>query len=151
MLSRPPFVLQHRAAEFVLGFAAVPRPRPTKQSPLVLVIDDSEDNREVYAQFLTHVGWRVAIAVDGVEGLAQATSLKPDAIVLDLGMPKMDGWEVAQRLKANQATKKIPVLALTGHALDQSKQRAMSAGVDDYLVKPCLPADLVAAIRRHLR
>jgi two-component system, cell cycle response regulator DivK len=118
---------------------------------LVLVIDDSEDNREVYAQFLTHVGWRVAIAVDGVEGLAQATELKPDAIVLDLGMPKMDGWEVAKRLKANHVTRRIPVLALTGHALDQSKQRAEAAGVDDYLVKPCLPAELVAAIRRHLK
>ena len=129
----------------------MPRPRPTKESPLVLVIDDSEDNREVYAQFLTHVGWRVAIAVDGVEGLAQATALRPDAIVLDLGMPKMDGWEVAKRLKANSVTRRIPVLALTGHALDQSKQRAVAAGVDDYLVKPCLPADLVSAIRRHLK
>jgi two-component system cell cycle response regulator DivK len=117
----------------------------------VLVIDDSEDNREVYAQFLTHVGWRVAIAVDGVEGLAQAHALKPDAIVLDLGMPKMDGWEVAKRLKADNVTRRIPILALTGHALDQSKQRALAAGVDDYLVKPCLPADLIAAIRRHLK
>lgn len=135
----------------MLGFATVPRPRPTKDAPLVLVIDDSEDNREVYAQFLQHVGWRVAIAVDGVEGLAQATALRPDAIVLDLGMPKMDGWEVAKRLKADSVTRRIPVLALTGHALDQSKQRAVAAGVDAYLVKPCLPADLVAAIRRHLK
>jgi two-component system cell cycle response regulator DivK len=143
--------VERRPAPFVLGFATVPRLRPTKETPLVLVIDDSEDNREVYAQFLLHVGWRVAIAVDGVEGLAQATALRPDAIVLDLGMPKMDGWEVAKRLKANTVTRRIPVLALTGHALDQSKQRAVAAGVDDYLVKPCLPADLVAAIRRHLK
>jgi CheY-like chemotaxis protein len=80
---------------------------PSLAAPLVLVIDDIEDNREVYAQFLRHEGLRVVLAEDGELGLAQAAALQPSVIILDLGMPKMDGWEVARRLKANEATRAI--------------------------------------------
>jgi CheY-like chemotaxis protein len=127
---------------------------PTKGSasaPLVLVIDDAEDNREVYVQFFEFQGWRTATASDGEDGLDKASALKPSVIVLDLSLPVMDGWEVARRLKAKGATRSIPVIALTGHALDDSRRKAMAAGVDEYLTKPCLPADLAAVIRRHLR
>jgi CheY-like chemotaxis protein len=123
----------------------------TLPPPLVLVIDDVEDNRDVYEQFLRHEGWRVASAVDGIEGLSKAESLKPNVVVLDMGLPKMDGWEVANRLKSGPATSGIPVIALTGHVTTEARQRALTAGVDDFIAKPCLPADLVAAIRRHLR
>lgn len=115
------------------------------------MIDDVEDNRDVYEQFLRHEGWRVASAADGVEGLSMAASLKPDVVILDMGLPKMDGWEVTNRLKSSSATSGIPVIALTGHVTKESRQRALTAGVDDFIAKPCLPADLVAAIRRHLR
>jgi two-component system cell cycle response regulator DivK len=127
---------------------------PAKGSPpppLVLVIDDAEDNREVYVQFFEFQGWRTATASDGEDGLDKASALAPTVIVLDLSLPLMDGWEVARRLKANGKTRSIPVIALTGHALDDSRRKAMAAGVDEYLTKPCLPADLAAVIRRHLR
>ena len=119
--------------------------------PLVLVIDVAEDNREVYLQFFEFQGWLTASASDGQDGLDKASALKPSVIVLDLSLPIMDGWEVARRLKSDPATKAIPLLALTGHALDDSRKKALAAGVDDYLTKPCLPADLAAAIRRHLK
>ena len=120
-------------------------------APLVLVIDDAEDNREVYVQFFEFQGWRTATASDGEDGLEKASALAPSVIVLDLSLPVMDGWEVARRLKKNGKTRTIPVIALTGHALDDSRRKAMAAGVDEYLTKPCLPADLAAVIRRHLR
>jgi two-component system, cell cycle response regulator DivK len=123
----------------------------SESAPLVLVIDDVEDNRDVYEQFLRHAGFRVALAADGEEGLAKAVTLQPNVIVLDLGLPVMDGWEVARRLKASQATRGIPVVALTGHVTKESRERALRAGVDEYCTKPCAPKDLVASIRRHLK
>ena len=124
---------------------------PADTTPLVLVIDDVEDNREVYTQFLSHQGWRVATAADGEDGLAKAQSLRPSVIILDLGLPKMDGWEVAQRLKNTPATSAIPIVALTGHVTREARQRALTAGVNEFCTKPCLPPDLVATIRRHLK
>ena len=124
---------------------------PADSAPLVLVIDDVEDNRDVYAQFLRHEGWRVATAVDGEDGLAKATQLQPTVIILDLGLPKMDGWEVAKHLKSTPATSAIAVVALTGHVTAEARQRALTAGVDEFCTKPCLPADLVATIRRHMK
>ena len=124
---------------------------PSDTAPLVLVIDDVEDNREVYTQFLTHQGWRVATAADGEDGLAKAESLRPSVIILDLGLPKMDGWEVAQRLRNTPATSAIPIVALTGHVTREARQRALTAGVNEFCTKPCLPPDLVATIRRHLK
>jgi two-component system, cell cycle response regulator DivK len=120
-------------------------------SPLVLMIDDVEDNRDMYAQIVSHAGWRAAAAADGEEGLKLAEALKPNVIVLDMGLPKMDGWEVANRLKSAPATSGIPVIALTGHVTREARQRAITAGVDEFIAKPCLPVDLVEAIRRHLR
>jgi two-component system, cell cycle response regulator DivK len=119
-------------------------------APLILVIDDTEDNREVYVQFFRYQGWRVEAAADGIEGLRLAAEFKPAVIVLDLGLPKMDGWEVAERLKADAATRDIPIIACTGHAVEELKKRAFKAGVAEYIVKPVLPTDLVALIRRHL-
>lgn len=121
------------------------------QAPLILVIDDNEDNRDLYEQFLEHKGWRVATASDGVLGLERATSLHPDVIVLDLGLPKIDGWEVARRLKGDPNTEAIPVIAVTAHAMGGSKQRALAAGVDAFQTKPFLPQELVAEIERLLR
>jgi two-component system, cell cycle response regulator DivK len=129
----------------------MPAPSPPISAPLVLVIDDVEDNREVYEQFLCHEGWRVETAVDGEDGLVKAAALKPSVVILDMGLPKMDGWEVANRLKSAPATNGIPVIALTGHVTREARQRATTAGVDDFIAKPCLPTDLFAAIRRHLR
>ncbi len=118
--------------------------------PLILVVDDFEDNREMYTQFLRFSGYRVAEAVDGVEALDKAATLKPDLIVMDLSLPRMDGWEATRRLKKDPATSHIPVVALTGHALAGHAEGARSAGCDSFVTKPCIPADLEAEIRRVL-
>ena len=114
-------------------------------------MDDLEDNRDLYRQFFTHKGFGFIAASSGPEGLAEAARVLPDVIVLDLGMPGMDGWEVITRLKADPATSAIPVIALTGHVTDESKRRALEAGVDEYCTKPCRPDELLAAVQRHLR
>jgi len=118
--------------------------------PLILVVDDFEDNREMYTQFLRFSGYRVAEAVDGVEALDKAAALKPDLIVMDLSLPRMDGWEATRRLKKDPVTSHIPVVALTGHALAGHAEGARAAGCDSFVTKPCIPADLEAEIRRVL-
>jgi CheY-like chemotaxis protein len=120
----------------------MPRKPVSSADPLILLVDDVADNLDAYAQFFTHNGWRTATASTGQDGLTKAASLLPDVIVLDLGMPGMDGWEVARRLKGNTVTQAIPIIALTGHVLGDARRRAHDAGVDEYLTKPCLPADL---------
>jgi two-component system, cell cycle response regulator DivK len=123
-------------------------PAPDGDQPLVLLVDDSEDNREVYAQYLAFSGFRVEIAVDGVEAVEKASLLHPDVIVMDLSLPRLDGWEATRQIKSAPATSGIPVIALTGHAVSESKRRALDVGCSGYLTKPCLPDILVSEIRR---
>jgi two-component system, cell cycle response regulator DivK len=120
------------------------------KGPLVLIVDDVQDNRTVYVLFLKFSGYRVAEAENGVEALRQAESLMPDVIVMDLSLPVMDGWEATRRLKRDPRTKKIPVVVLTGHALPEHAQAARDAGCDLVITKPCLPDQLMDAIRRIL-
>jgi CheY-like chemotaxis protein len=121
---------------------------PGGAAPLVLLVDDSEDNREVYEQFLKFAGFRVESAVDGVEAVEKAGALKPDVIVKDLSLPRLDGWEATRQIKAAPETRGIPVIALTGHAVSESKRKAQEVGCSGYLTKPCLPDVLVSEIRR---
>jgi two-component system cell cycle response regulator DivK len=123
-------------------------PAADASQPLVLLVDDSEDNREVYAQYLAFSGFRVEIAVDGVEAVEKAAALHPDVIVMDLSLPRLDGWEATRQIKTAPATSDIPVIALTGHAVSESKRRAFDVGCSGYLTKPCLPDILVSEIRR---
>ena len=118
--------------------------------PLVLVVDDFQDNREMYAEFLAYQGFRVIQAANGVEALDQAFTNRPDIIIMDLSLPVMDGWEATRRLKADQRTHGIPVVALTGHAMHGHSKGAMEAGCDSFVAKPCLPDQLVAEIRKML-
>jgi CheY-like chemotaxis protein len=118
--------------------------------PLVLVVDDFDDNRIMYAEYLEYSGFRVAEAANGVDAIEKAGTLAPDLIVMDLALPIVDGWEATRRLKENEATKSIPVVALTGHALEGHSKRARAAGCDDFLVKPCLPETLVGKVRELL-
>jgi len=120
------------------------------QQPLVLVVDDFQDNREMYAEFLAYQGFRVIQAANGVEALDQAFTNRPDIIIMDLSLPVMDGWEATRRLKADQRTHGIPVVALTGHAMHGHSKGAMEAGCDSFVAKPCLPDQLVAEIRKML-
>jgi two-component system cell cycle response regulator DivK len=120
------------------------------REPLILLVDDFEDNRAMYAQFLTFAGFRVAEAANGKEALAKAAELLPDLVVMDLSLPVMDGWEATRRLKSDERTRGILVLALTGHALGGHSEGARDAGCDGFVTKPCLPEDLVTEIRRML-
>ena len=119
-------------------------------SPLILVVDDYQDAREMYAEYLQFSGFRVAEARNGNEAVAQAFSLRPDLILMDLSLPGMDGWEATRVLKADDRTKHIPVVALTGHALAGASEGARKAGCDSFVTKPCLPDDLVVEVRRML-
>lgn len=117
---------------------------------LILVVDDYQDAREMYAEYLQFSGFRVAEAKNGNEAVAQARSLKPDLILMDLSLPGMDGWEATRVLKADDTTKHIPIVALTGHALAGASEGARKAGCDSFVTKPCLPDDLVVEVRRML-
>jgi two-component system cell cycle response regulator DivK len=135
----------------VSGTSVEAATRPaSSEPPLVLIVDDYDDNREMYVQFLEYAGMRVAEAVNGKEALAKTTELKPDLIVMDLSLPGIDGWQATRTIKQDPATRDILVLALTGHALEGASQGARDAGCDGFLTKPCLPEDLCREIQRML-
>ena len=117
---------------------------------LVLVVEDYQDAREMYAAYLQFSGYRVAEATNGLEAIEKTLELFPDIILMDLALPKMDGWEATRRLKSDERTKHIPIVALTGHALAGHAEGARQAGCDSFVTKPCLPDALVAEIRRML-
>jgi two-component system cell cycle response regulator DivK len=116
--------------------------------PLVLVVDDLPDNRDLYAEYLEYMGYRVATAADGHEALAKAFELQPDAVLMDLSLPGVDGWEVTRRLKQDEATKQILIIGLSGHSLYAAD--AKLSGCDAFMAKPCLPETVADEIRRAL-
>lgn len=120
------------------------------QKPLILVVDDYADAREMYSEYLEFSGFRTAQAKNGAEALEQAFELTPDVILMDLSLPVMDGWEATRRLKKDPRTKGIPVVALTGHALEGHSESARDAGCDAFLAKPCLPDELVDHVKQIL-
>ena len=118
--------------------------------PCVLIVDDYPDAREMYSEYLQYSGFDVVEAGNGMEALQRAVDAEPDIILMDLSLPVMDGWEATRRLKADQRTANIPVVALTGHALAGISEGAKKAGCDAFVTKPCLPEDLVKEIRKIL-
>ena len=121
-----------------------------QNAPLILVVDDYQDAREMYAEYLQFSGFRVAEARNGNEAVDQAFALRPDLILMDLSLPGKDGWEATRELKADERTRHIPIVALTGHALAGASDGAKKAGCDSFVTKPCLPDDLVVEVRRML-
>jgi len=119
-------------------------------APLVLIVEDYEDAREMYAEYLKYSGFRVAEARNGLEALEIAQKLLPDVILMDLALPGMDGWEATRKLKSDDRTRRIPVIAVTGHALSGHSDTARRAGCDAFVSKPCLPDALVAEVRKML-
>jgi two-component system cell cycle response regulator DivK len=124
--------------------------KPKSAKPRVLVVDDYPDAREMYGEYLDYCGFDVLEAANGKEALQRAIDARPDIILMDLSLPVMDGWEATRRLKADKRTSKIPVVALTGHALAGISEGAKEAGCDAFVTKPCLPEDLVKEIRKVL-
>lgn len=121
-----------------------------KTSPLVLVVEDYQDAREMYAAYLVYSGYRVAEATNGIEAIEKTHELMPDIILMDLALPRMDGWEATRQLKTDERTRHIPIVALTGHALPGHSEGARQAGCDAFVTKPCLPDALVAEVERML-
>lgn len=121
-----------------------------RELPLVLVVEDYQDAREMYAAYLQFSGFEVAEATNGLEAIEKAQQLLPDIILMDLALPRLDGWEATRRLKKDARTRDIPIVALTGHALPGHAEGAQQAGCDAFVTKPCLPDALVAEIKRLL-
>lgn len=116
----------------------------------ILLVEDNEDNRTIYRTILEHAGYRLLEAVDGEEAMRSARELRPDLVLLDISIPRVDGWEVTRVLKADPATAAIPVIALTAHALEADRVRAAEAGCDGYLVKPIEPRAVLHAVEQFL-
>jgi CheY-like chemotaxis protein len=123
---------------------------PSVLSPLILVVEDFEDAREMYRDYLEYAGFRVETACDGREAIDKARALNPDLILMDLSLPGVDGWEATRLLKADPATRHLLIVALSAHALATEGERARAAGCDGFIAKPCLPPDLVTEITRYL-
>jgi two-component system cell cycle response regulator DivK len=115
----------------------------------ILVVDDTEWNRDLIVQLLED-DFTVLQATDGEQGVRVAEQDKPDLILMDLGMPVMDGWEATRRIKSNDALKRIPIIAVTSHAMVGDEIEARKAGCDDYLPKPIDEVELLKKIKKFL-
>jgi CheY-like chemotaxis protein len=102
----------------------------------ILLVEDNEMNRDMLSRRLERKGYEVVIAVNGQEGVELVSSTRPDLILMDLSLPIIDGWEATRRIKADPATARIPVIALTAHAMAEDRAKAMAAGCDDFDIKP---------------
>jgi CheY-like chemotaxis protein len=102
----------------------------------LLYVEDNEDNIFMLKSRLSRLGHTVLIATDGAQGVAMATSERPDLILMDLSLPVLDGWEATRRIKAAPETRNIPVIAITAHAMSGDREKALSAGCDDFDTKP---------------
>ena len=102
----------------------------------ILLVEDNDMNRDMLSRRLVRNGYEVLLAMDGQQGVDMALSERPDLILMDMSLPVIDGWEATRRIKANDATRRIPVIALTAHAMAGDREKAMEAGCEDYDTKP---------------
>jgi len=123
---------------------------PAREQPLVLAADDDEDILDLVAFRLERSGYTVIVARDGEEALELAATELPDLAVLDVMMPKVDGFEVTRRLRADEATSRMPIILLTARSQDADVQQGFEAGADDYLRKPFSPDELRARVQAIL-
>ena len=119
--------------------------------PNILVVEDNQDNREMVVKVLKFNGYQVVEAVDGEEAIEKARAEDPDLILLDIFLPKMDGYEVTRRLKGDTRLKNIPIIALTAHAMKGSMEEALAAGCDGYIPKPIDVRELPKQIQHFLK
>ena len=116
----------------------------------VLLVEDNEMNRDMLSRRLTRRGFEVIFAVDGQQGVDLARTERPDIILMDMSLPVLDGWEATRRVKADDATRSVPVIGLTAHAMSGDYERAIEAGCDDYDTKPVELDRLIGKIERLL-
>lgn len=117
----------------------------------ILLVEDNEMNRDMLSRRLQRKGYEVAIAVDGGEGVAMATSQRPDLILMDMSLPVLNGWDATRQIKADPALNRIPVIALTAHAMASDREQALAAGCDGYETKPIDLPQLLEKIESLLR
>lgn len=117
----------------------------------ILLVEDNDMNRDMLMRRLSRKGYKVVVAVDGVEALNMVASEEPDLILMDMSLPEMDGWEATRRLKADSATQHIPVIALNAHALKTDRESVFEVGCNDYDVKPIDFTRLLEKIEGQLR
>jgi CheY-like chemotaxis protein len=118
---------------------------------LVLIADDYEDTRLLYAEHLEESGFRVVDASDGEQAVALALSLRPDAIVMDLSMPRVDGWDAIRRIRADERMAGVYIIALSAMESELSREMAFDAGCDDFIAKPFLAEALAQVLAMHFR
>ncbi|HKH92315.1 MAG TPA: response regulator [Gemmatimonadaceae bacterium] len=123
---------------------------PASTGQTLLLVEDNEDNRIIYSTVLRHLGYRVIEAQDGVEAVELARTVQPDLILMDISIPRMDGWEATRILRRDSRTSAIPIIALTAHALADDRERAAEVGFSSYLAKPIEPRVVVAEVRRWI-
>jgi two-component system cell cycle response regulator DivK len=116
----------------------------------ILLAEDNEDNRTIYRTILEHSGYTVVEAQDGEAAVRLAATERPDLILLDISMPLLDGWEAARQIRDNPDIAQVPIVALTAHALQQDRAKAIAEGFDSYLAKPVEPRRVVEEVRRLL-
>ena len=116
----------------------------------VLLVEDNEMNRDMLSRRLIRRGFQVVFAMDGQHGIDLAHSERPDIILMDMSLPVIDGWEATRRLKADDATRSVPVIGLTAHAMSGDREKAIEAGCDDYDTKPVELDCLIGKIERLL-
>jgi two-component system cell cycle response regulator DivK len=119
--------------------------------PKILLVEDNEMNRDMLSRRLEKRGYTLVIAVDGGEGVAKAKSEQPDLILMDMSLPVLDGWDATKQVKADDTTKHIPIIALTAHAMESDRQKALEAGCDDFDTKPVELNRLLAKIEDLLK
>jgi CheY-like chemotaxis protein len=119
--------------------------------PRILLVEDNDMNRDMLSRRLIRSGYEVFLAVDGQQGADMALSEQPDLILMDMSLPVIDGWEATRRIKANDATRRIPIIALTAHAMAGDREKAMEVGCEDYDTKPVEMSRLLGKIAALLR
>jgi CheY-like chemotaxis protein len=116
----------------------------------ILIVEDNEMNRDMLSRRLTRKGYEIEMAVDGQEGLDMMRSWTPDLVLMDMGLPVLDGWEATSQAKADTELSSIPIIALTAHAMEEDRQKALAAGADDFDTKPVNLAGLIEKIEKQL-
>ena len=116
----------------------------------ILIVEDTEDNRQIIRDLMTSAGYELIEAVDGIEGVAAAEREKPDLILMDIQLPGIDGYEATRRIRAIPAIAKVPIIAVTSYALSGDEAKTREAGCDGYVAKPFSPRQLLAKVREFL-
>lgn len=122
----------------------------TNPSKMVLIVEDNEDNSLLAEKILTYYGFQAVIAATGAAALDYCETHHPDLILMDLSLPDIDGFEVARLLRGKTYFQKLPIIAITAHAMHGIEEMALQVGMNDFLTKPFLPNDLIVIVKKYL-